>query len=387
MHNSLQNNQGNSDIDNPTYVNIFAKVFATHPNICSFIVIAIIGGLLTIGGVFLKKIISDFDQKINKLSEDYDKLVSKDSFNETNDRLSKVEDLLRENGEDIAALKGSNSNVKTYYSDNLSIKQYSSDPTHMYASIPIVTKNLLFKDSRGEEYKGSQLVNNMMVIAYSENDTDVYFLGRYNEYYHWDGYCIVNAYNSKGELLSVCESEFDDGKRLNYISFYRDSDNYVYTNRIVKRKSNSGISIILSGEGHKKRTFFSSQVGINDILHVSDYINSLDERHIVSIYVGDTSHGKYNDLSGNAYHVELDTDGKVILLYHGKVKDGFADDDTGKAYSIAYSKRAKKYYYNYNTNFKNGFAENKSTKPLSKKKLKELTDNININGFELKWKY
>lgn len=48
-------------------------------------------------------------------------------------------------------------------------------------------------DSNGKEYIAKDLIDEMILLTYTEDDKEVYFLGQYNENYHWDGYCVTNS--------------------------------------------------------------------------------------------------------------------------------------------------------------------------------------------------
>ena len=107
-------------------------------------------------------------------------------------------------------------------------------------------------DADGKVYLAENLINETILLTYMEADKEVYFLGQYNENYNWNGYCITNAYNSNGTLYGICESNFDNGKRLDYKSFYlSDSSEWILSDRTCDGNENIGTSITYNLEYDK----------------------------------------------------------------------------------------------------------------------------------------
>lgn len=239
-------------------------------------------------------------------------------------------------------------------------------------------------DADGNEYIAKDLVNETILLTYKENDKEIYFLGQYNENYHWNGYCVTNAYFLDGSLYGICESNFDDGKRLDYKSIYlSDNGQWIFSDRICNDSSNSGKSIHYILNYDKIKNFTSTNVRVNDILYTDRFIESV-EPVTKSFYYGDTSQEYYNDNSGDAYEIIYNDDGTVKTLYVGCFANGTFNDNTGNAWDISY---ADKYgFYVYNTgNFKNGNAVTKSTEPITIEEIQKIVSEYNFES-ELTWK-
>lgn len=98
--------------------------------------------------------------------------------------------------------------------NNISIK----DNDISQVATPLEPEMVIGKDLNGNEYIAEELVNKTILLSYydKEDDKIVYFLGQYNKEYHWDGYCVTNSYYTDGTFHGVCESNFYNGKRLDY---------------------------------------------------------------------------------------------------------------------------------------------------------------------------
>lgn len=72
-------------------------------------------------------------------------------------------------------------------------------------------------------------------------------------------------------------------------------------------------------------------------------------------YKGNTSDGRYNDNTGNAYLVCYDDQGYVLSLYIGQFKNGKYDDMSGNAIEVVFdsSNNINRYFF-YKGKFKNG---------------------------------
>ena len=65
-------------------------------------------------------------------------------------------------------------------------------------------------DTKGNVYLAEDLIDETVLLTYNEDDKEIFFLGQYNKEYHWNGYCVTNAYNSDGSLYGIFESNFDN---------------------------------------------------------------------------------------------------------------------------------------------------------------------------------
>lgn len=268
--------------------------------------------------------------------------------------------------------------------DTISIEP--NDKNTSYASL--VSTTCIGTDSDGKAYIAEDLIDEKILLTYTEDDKEVYFLGQYNENYHWDGYCVTNAYYLDGTLYGICESNFDDGKRLDYKSLCESESNaheWIYSDKVCNEKNNSGTNILYSFDYNKEKNFTNTNARITDIIYVDDFVENIKPT-IRTYYSGNTSNGKYNDDTGNAYEIIYNDDGTIKTLYVGKFEDGTFNDNTGNAWDIAYSDDGG--YYVYNTGeFKDGRAVNRSTTPIDIDRINEIiVERGQKFDVELKWK-
>lgn len=249
---------------------------------------------------------------------------------------------------------------------------------------PFPSTTSIGTDSDGNKYIAKDLVNQPLLLTYEEDNKVVYFYGQYNENYNWDGYCITNVYNSNGTLYGICESNFEDGKRVDYKTVLSvDSGKWDYYERNCDGNSNNGISISYAFEYDKVANFTTTNVRVSDILDAEKFLQS-QNKVMLQYYSGATSNGKYNDTTGNAYHVKYDEDGTVKTLYVGHFKNGTYNDTTGNAWDIAYSEDLE--YYVCNTgSFKNGNAVTKSKTQFTQEEINEKISEYEFDC-KLKWK-
>lgn len=241
-------------------------------------------------------------------------------------------------------------------------------------------------DSNGNVYIAEDLIRETILLTYKEEGKEVFFLGQYNEDYHWDGYCVINTYNSNGTLYGICESNFDDGKRMDYktiISVDSESNKWGYYSRICDGESNMGISKEYVFEYGIEKNFTNTNVRRTDMLFVDNFMEKQDAV-LTKYYYGRTSDKLYNDETGEAYLVKFNEDGTVRTLYVGSFKNGYPNDKSGNAWNIAYVD--EKGYYVHNTgNFTNGYADKHSSTEFTQEEIEELLVEYNFDC-ELKWK-
>lgn len=260
-------------------------------------------------------------------------------------------------------------------------------PTGAAYGVPKIDANeIVGIDVNGIGYKPSELVGKTVLLAYTEDDYEVFFYGQINDSYHWDGYCITNAYTSDGYLYGICESNFNDGNRLDYISLYREgnSDNYIYANRYLYNGKNEGETLVYNIKNLTPKLFAYDNVRATDILYVSSFLRDLTDISVVKYYNGTTVDNLYDDDTGEAYSIEFDSEGEVIRVYHGKFVKGKWKDSSDNAFVIVYDSDKTQYYVK-----KGPFKNNSSTqtKPdyLSEEELAEYISVIDI-GQKLVWK-
>ncbi|MGN0170876.1 MAG: hypothetical protein ACI39H_08980 [Lachnospiraceae bacterium] len=268
-----------------------------------------------------------------------------------------------------------------------SIDEVSVEPNHTSISKASFTgETCIGTDADGNACIAEDFINETILLTYMQDDKEVYFLGQYNENYHWDGYCVINAYNSDGSLYGICESNYKDGRRLDYKSFCSSETadgEWIYSDKKCKDNSNSGINILYSLDYDEKKNFTSTNVRITDILYADRFVEKTEPK-VLTYYSGNTSDDKYNDDTGKAYEIIYHKDGTVKTLYVGRFKDGTFYDTTGKAWDIAYSDKLG--YYVHNTgNFRNGNAEKGSSEQITEDEIESIISGYDFK-VELKWK-
>lgn len=193
---------------------------------------------------------------------------------------------------------------------------------------PISADTCIGTDADGKVYIAKDLIGQTILLTYIEDGEEIYFLGQYNDNYHWEGYCVTNTYDAYGELSGICESNFSDGSRLDYESFYlSDAQNeWIYTDRDCKTDINEGISVRYKFDYSKNKNFTITNARVSDILLIED-VKNCDDKEMLSYYDGITSDELYNDDTGNAYLVKYNENGFVSVFYKGCFKDGYFNDD------------------------------------------------------------
>ena len=358
--------------------------------------------------------IDGFSDTIKLVQENYDKINS--SFNRLTDdykliqgRLEKIDEEIDQISDDYREV---NSDIKEIYKQlppirSISASSYSIDAiNNLYSSV----KNEDFKVTRvynpknivgtdintNTTYETEDLINKKIVMSYIDNGQTILFCGQYNDMGQWDGLCILNTYNNE-EIISITDAMYENGKLLDYEQVLLDEKDLNNKRWFVSKRKNEGV--YNSGETWqykyisafaKKSTIIPNEVSINDIISVDDF-KANENLQLIGYYIGNTSNGRYNDSTGNAYLIKFtdDTDiapGYVKYLYHGKIQDAKSDDNTGEAWEIAWGYDNDSYYY-YNGIYIN---DNRTglnggdPPPIANNKLHEITDNIQLN-VELKY--
>lgn len=217
------------------------------------------------------------------------------------------------------------------------VVSYLDNATISSNNVPISTSAIpsdicIGSDANGKEILASDVINETVFLTYNENDKEVYFLGQFDENYHWDGFCVTNTYNTDGTLFGICESNFDGGNRLDYISFYADNETeneWIYTNRICKDDGNHGESICYHLMYDKIKNFTNTNVRVSDFIYIDDFIMG-QVPTVLTYYNGKTLDGKFNDDSNNSYFIKFDKDGYVSIFYIGSFKNGNFDSENAK---------------------------------------------------------
>lgn len=297
----------------------------------------------------------------------------KDQLGELSDSMDSVTELLN-----ITAIKA-NVTTEEYINSVVSVVENATDPV----TSSFVDDTCIGTDADGRACIAKDLIGQTILLTFSQDDKEVYFLGQYNDNYHWDGYCVVNTYDANGLLLSINESNFDDGDRLNYESFYLsdNQDEWIYTDRDCRENSNDGISIRYALSYNKQKNFTSTNARVSDIVY-TDTLKSYDKK-ILSYYDGATSNGVYNDDSGNAYLIEYNEDGFVNVFYKGCFKDGSFDDTNATEVVLDDTSGINKYFL-YQGGFVDGKRQNDNVRYVTQSEIDAIVEKSGCVN-DLKW--
>lgn len=345
---------------------------------------AVVSGLVYLNGQFssINSNIIAINKDIEKINDDISDLHTE--ISDMGNNVSTMHDYLYGSDGVKAQLKDINDVLKIEPMSTTIKAVYIKPDDEKVIPTSITAKTCIGVDTNGKKHIAKDLVEQKILLTYEDENKEVVFLGQFNENYNWDGYCVTNTYNLDGTLYGICESNFDNGKRLDYKSFYSsDSMEWNYADRKCHENSNTGINILCTNIPKKTKNFTNTNVRVYDILYVDDYLKSIEPK-VLKYYSGNTSDELYNDETGNAYLVIYDDDNTIKTLYVGNFVDGNLEDSTGNAWDIAYSEKGG--YYVHNTGkFKEGRAVNPSSTPISIKEINKIIKDYDFKC-ELKWK-
>lgn len=281
---------------------------------------------------------------------------------------------------DIQVVEASSNMVS--YLNKADIEKNSSEIT---TAATIDPNAVIGTDAEGNVYIADELINQTIILTYNGEGKEVYFLGQYDENYKWNGYCVTNAYYPDGSLYGICESNFDDGIRLDYKSFVATDvpNEWIYSNKTCNEASNAGENILYSMDYNQTKNFTTTNVRVTDIMYPDDFVNQ-NNPHMQKYYNGNTVDGKYEDNTGNAYYISFDENGTVKTLYIGRFANGNFNDDTGEAWEISYSEDYETYVYNRGS-FKDGGFVGGDSKQVDAEGINELVSGYTFNC-QLEWK-
>lgn len=332
------------------------------------------------------KVIENLETEVSSIKKDINKINDILNGDDGNKILSKRIEYIEErlNSKIIDA-----SDEITNSVDEASIE---SNDTNLVTS-PFESTTCIGTDTDGNTYVAEDLIGETILLTYTEGDEEVYFLGQYNENYNWDGYCVTNSYYSDGRLMGICESNFDNGKRLDYKSFVKDDAQWIYSDRICSDDSNVGMNETYILNYEKVKNFTNTNVRVTDILYVDKFIET-NEPSLKELYHGDTTdslngdtvESLYNDDSGNAYYISFFDDGTVKTLYQGNFKDGKFNDNTGNAWYIVKDIDTDYMYFkgSFENNSPVGQTDDNTENPIDLARINEIIQGKNFDC-ELKW--
>ena len=245
-----------------------------------------------------------------------------------------------------------------------------------------VSENETIATTSGK-YTAKELQNQRIITSYQQDGYDIIFCGQYNENYHWDGLCVRNSYKS-GRLAFAEYANYNDGVREYNEQLFPsdDASTWYYVNRIQKDNVNTGDTWL-----YRKTKDIIQKADIDapeekDLIYPDIYRGTLGD--YFCHYHGDTSEGKYNDTTGEAYLLSYDEEGYIKTLYCGKFKAGQFEDTTGEAWYITRNKDTEYMYFK--GAFKEGHPEGsgESENPVTMKTIENMTSDQPFSE-ELKW--
>jgi len=341
----------------------------------------------------------DVKSEINDLKiilEGYDTTDMKDDLEDIKDDIVSVKGRIIALETTIPYIKSNNGLVLGSSSMASFMEQVIATDNVVPTTQSIPPTTCIGSDINGDDLMAKDYINSPLLFTYKEGNLDVIFFGTYNQNFNWDGYCVTNAYYPDGTLYSICESNFEDGIRLNYKTLYHpnpdDMDAWLLTNRKCITNSNEsvvtiGTSISYKFNYNKTKNFTLENAQISDVKYIESFIELVNPV-MTKYYSGKASGANADDDTGHAYEIIFNDDGTVKILYVGKFANGTFNDDTTNGWMIAYSENENRYYYNNNCTFTGGKADIKlGGEPIDEIKAREIVENSDVQfGIRLKWK-
>ncbi len=204
-----------------------------------------------------------------------------------------------------------------------------------------------------QKYSSDDLCNQTFITGYQEGDSEVFFLGQYNDNYQWYGKCVLNIYTN-GKLECIFEGIYNDGALFSYrrISDERDGT-WQVADRVDEGDYRTGETWIYKKTGDYAQGISLDGYEKTQILTYDVFIPYVNEQ-LISYYNGRTADGFYNDDSGYAYLIkyfvgeELEGQAEepvVRTIYQGRFKNGQFDDDSYGAWYITREPDTTYMYY------------------------------------------
>ena len=365
-------------------INNLAKMIL--PAFISAAIIAIVADYRSIGPMQTR--IENIDKNIEKIGERLDKIDGSDD-NSLVSKFHKLEGKL-EAGNDFQSDKDS---LKDDDNKIIYLKCNPTDSTLQTMIAPVSSGELqdgqvaewsedavIAEDAETRiKYRAKDLEKKSILVPYTEDGHEVYFLGQFNENGHWDGECTINVY-IEDKLYLINDAVYEDGKLVKYNQVLDNGETWIIADRKPKANYNTGNSVTYRKKKEKEKNFDLKSVESEDVLSVEDFRAGLKERDKEGFYYGRTSGGNYNDKTGKAYMVKYDKKGFVRTIYFGGFKGGDLDDDTGNAWEIARNEGDSQYVF-FKGKFNNGNADitnNNKKKPISLRKIHKKIDGIDF---------
>lgn len=241
-------------------------------------------------------------------------------------------------------------------------------------------------DTWGDDIVASNVENKKLLLTYEVDGTDNLFYGSFNGYGHWDGRCLINTYKN-GLLYALTDAIYNDGKIIGCQQIYATtvSGEVVWTasKTIVSDNKDVEVSKSFIREKEIPIDFSMSEATTGDLLNFSDVKQYFGRQ--VSYYSGLSEKGSPNDVSGNAFWIKFNEEGKIVVFQSGIFINGRLNDhdsnDGVKSWEIAWG---DKYYY-YEEFFSNGNHDKSSVgAPVTMDEIYNLVEDFEFD-FTDKW--
>ena len=205
-------------------------------------------------------------------------------------------------------------------------------------------------NSKGNELTVEDVAQKKLLIPYKEEGKECFFYGQLDKYGNWDGECIINIYKDR-KLILITEAVYDSGDLLSFKQAFPNEterqdgrDVWFFSRRTMKKNFSTGETWDYFRNSDYNQAFTYDSVTVEDILTIDDFQLKVGGK-LEGYYNGNTSNGRFNDDSGEAYMVKYFEDGTVRTLYTGKFVDGFPEDFTNHAWMIGKNDTTSKYSY------------------------------------------
>lgn len=226
-----------------------------------------------------------------------------------------------------------------------------------------------------QEYSAKDLEGELLLVPYFEDGQEIYFKGRYNNNNLWEGNCLINAYKNN-KLSLIMDAYYENGvlkeyKQVMPFTTAQGEEVWAISDRKNNGSFNSGVTWTYRKTNEYLKEFDMETVTYGDVKSVEDFKKSIT-LSLEGFYHGNTSDGKFNDETGEAYLVKYFPDGTVRTLYSGRFKNGMPNDNSGQAWCISKNAEDDEYYFR-NDIYINGDPQHKNKyEVLTQEKLQTL---------------
>ena len=323
---------------------------------------------------------------INEISTEMDKQETQ--YTELNKKISELSNIVYEDHGVLSVIVGKkgDSEIEVVKFDNVALAElpgeYNTKGDIISLNSHILENpNLIFMSLTNEkEFTSSQLAGRQIIIPYKLGDDECFFYGQFNNKNHWDGNCIINSYDSYGNLKLIMDAIYYDGDLKSYKQVIPSSTRNIWFASIRKPEGSwdSGETWTFNRKNEGIKNFNSDEVKDSDIINFEQFIDLITDNGLDGYYSGKTSGGFYNDDTTNAFLIKFNEDKKIRLFYKGRFKDGNMHDEIGESWEIVYDSTDKlNNYFYYKGKFNDGNRENDNNlESYSLEKVHMLTDNM-----------